>query len=233
MSSVTNEVYEKLRADLLTCRLAPGQKLKIEEMCKQLSAGSSSVREALSRLSSEGLVVMEPQRGFRVAPLEMDELLDLTRVRSEIEALCIRDAIANGGLEWEGQIVATCHRLLHTPHRAAGDEKRYEPTFILAHNAFHAAVVSACTSPWLLKLRELLYDRQERYRFLSLPLATYPRDLNKEHSEIAEAVLARDADLAVARMTSHIKATAEILMGAAEQQLGAQKPKRARKLASA
>lgn len=219
MSSVTSTAYQWLRAEILSCRLAPGQKLKIEEMCSRLSVGSSAVREALSRLASEGFVVMEPQRGFRVAPLALDELHDLTRVRCDIEAMCISDSIAHGGIDWETQIIAATHRLIRTPHRAVEDKKRYADDFILAHNAFHEAVVSACTSPWLLKIRQLLYTQQERYRFLSLPLANFDRDLNKEHSEIADAVLARDAGLAVQRMKKHIELTAVIIGEAAEKPL--------------
>lgn len=219
MSSLTSNAYGWLRAEILSCRLAPGQKLKIEEMCARLSVGSSAVREALSRLASEGFVVMEPQRGFRVAPLALDELRDLTRVRCDIEAMCIRDSIAHGGIEWETQVIAATHRLTRTPHRAVDDVKRYADDFILAHNAFHEAIVAACTSPWLLKIRQLLYTQQERYRFLSLPLASFDRDLNKEHSEIAEAVLARNADLAVERMKRHIELTAVIIGEAADNPL--------------
>ena len=219
MSSLTSTAYAWLRAEILSCRLAPGQKLKIEEMCARLSVGSSAVREALSRLASEGFVVMEPQRGFRVAPLALDELHDLTRVRCDIEAMCIRDSIGHGGIEWETQVIAATHRLIRTPHRAVEDAKRYADDFILAHNAFHEAIVAACTSPWLLKIRQLLYTQQERYRFLSLPLANFDRDLNKEHSEIAEAVLARNADLAVERMKRHIELTAVIIGEAADEPL--------------
>ncbi len=73
-STLTQNVYQRLRADLLACRLMPGQKLKIEELCERFSAGSSAVREALSRLAADGFVVVEPQRGFRVTPLSFAEL---------------------------------------------------------------------------------------------------------------------------------------------------------------
>ena len=104
--SITENVYSQLRADLLACRLAPGQKLKIEALCQRLSAGSSAVREALSRLVSEGFVLLEPQRGFRVTPLYPDELRDLTDTRCEIEALCIRDSLVHGDVEWETTLIA-------------------------------------------------------------------------------------------------------------------------------
>src|SRR5471030_2062849 len=129
--TITQDVYQRMRADLLACRLPPGQKLKIEELCQRLSAGSSAVREALSRLASDGFVVVEPQRGFRVAPLSLDELRDLTDTRCKIEELCLREAIANGDLDWESNLISALHRLSKTPLRAEGDPERYSDKFAL------------------------------------------------------------------------------------------------------
>ena len=211
-STVTQDVYQRLRADLLACRLPPGQKLKIDDLCQQLCAGSSAVREALSRLASEGFVVVEPQRGFRVAPLSFDELSDLTNTRCKVEEICLREAVANASLEWEGDLISALHRLCNTPMRADGDAKRYSDKFALIHTAFHEALVAACPSPWLLRIRQTLYVQQERYRWLSLPLARFERDLNAEHRAIANAALARNADAAVTLLIEHLQTTAQILL---------------------
>ena len=185
-STLTQNVYQRLRADLLACRLMPGQKLKIEELCERFSAGSSAVREALSRLAADGFVVVEPQRGFRVTPLSFAELRDLTNVRCEVEGMCIRDAIEHGGLDWETELIAALHRLSRTPERAPDDAKRYNDDFAVAHKAFHEAVVAACASPWLLRIRAQLFAQHERYRWLSKPLAQIERDLKAEHNGIVE-----------------------------------------------
>jgi DNA-binding GntR family transcriptional regulator len=219
-SSLTESVYATLRADILSARLDPGQKLKIKDLCDRLSAGSSAVREALSRLGSEGLVLLEPQRGFRVAPLSMDELHDLTRTRGQIEALCIRDAIAAGDVEWEIGLMAALHRMLRMPKEVANEPKRYSQAFTDAHTAFHEALVAACVSPWLLTLRRLLFTQSERYRSLTRPLGEVERDLDKEHRLIADAALARDADRCVALMQEHLALTARILIEAAAQGSG-------------
>lgn len=155
-SSITQSAYSRLRADLLACRLVPGQRLKIDELCQQLSAGSSAIREALSRLASDGLVLIEPQRGFRVMPLDLEELRDLTDTRCRIEELCLRDSLAHGGIEWETTLIAALHRLSRTPVQAAGDVMRYSEAFGAAHATFHEAVVGACPSSWLRHLRLLL-----------------------------------------------------------------------------
>lgn len=211
-SSLTQDAYQRLRADLLACRLQPGMRLKINELCRTLSVSLSAVREALSRLTSEGLVVAEPQRGFRVAPISAEELRDLTGVRAQIEGLCLERAIAAGDVGWEAQLVAAFHRLSRTQERDPGDPQRMDEAWSAAHAAFHEALVGACDSPWLLRLRAILYAQSERYRRLSVPLAKITRDLNREHQDIMEAALARDAVLAGTLMTQHIELTTRVLL---------------------
>lgn len=213
-SSITQHAYGQLRADLLACRLAPGQKLKIDELCQRLGVGSSAVREALSRLASEGFVLMEPQRGFRVMPLDLDELVELTNARCQVEELCIRASIAHGTVEWETTLIAALHRLSRTPMLATGDDKRYSEAFGAAHNMFHEAIAAACGNRWLLRMRQLLSTQQERYRWLSRPLAVVERDLDKEHSDIARAALDRNADATVGLMKEHLQKTANIILKA-------------------
>ena len=213
-STLTQDVYRRLRADLLSCRLAPGEKLRIEELCRRLCAGSSAVRETLSRLASEGFVVAEPQRGFRVAPVLAGELRSLTDARCQIEGLCIRSAVQHGDVEWEAGIITALHRLSKLPVRAEGDPKRYDDAFALAHTAFHEAIAAACDNSWLLRTREFLAAQHERYRWLSLPLATTDRDLHGEHAAIADAALSRDADRTVQRTTEHLDLTMRIILSA-------------------
>jgi DNA-binding GntR family transcriptional regulator len=211
-ASLTEVVYRSLRSDILSCRIRPGTKIKIKDEAARLEASPSAVRESLARLSSEGLVKAEPQRGFVAAPISQSELCDLTKVRVEIEASCIRRAVAHANLAWEGTLLDLNHRLAHTPMAAEGDERRLSDEWARIHYAYHAAIVSTCDSPILLQIRNQLYQQSERYRHLSVPLATSERDLAAEHGEIVEALIARDADRAVALMTSHIEATSRILL---------------------
>jgi DNA-binding GntR family transcriptional regulator len=212
--NLTQGAYEDLRADLLSCRILPGSRLKIQELCTRLSVSLGAIREALSRLTSEGLVVAEPQRGFRAAPISPEDLSDLTRVRIEIEALCLRRAIALGDVDWEARLVAAFHRLSRTPERAPSDPARSNDEWAAAHAAFHMALVEGCGSPWLLRLHSQLYDQSERYRRLSVSLARQTRNIGDEHQAIMEAALGRDADKAVALVTAHMTETTNILLAA-------------------
>jgi DNA-binding GntR family transcriptional regulator len=213
-ASLTQTAYERLRADLLACRLRPGERLRIDELCEALPASLSAVREALSRLTAEGLVVAEPQRGFRVAPISAAELRDLTAVRTEIEGMCLRRAIAAGDVAWEERLVAVHHRLSRTPERESSDAPRLSEAWAEAHAAYHRALVAGCDSPWMLRLREILYAQSKRYRRFSVPLARAGRDVAREHREIMEAALARAADRAVALLAAHLERTSVILLEA-------------------
>ncbi len=212
--SLTQRAYLQLRDGLVTCRYPPGARLNIKEIAETLGVSLGAVREALSRLTSEGFVVTDDRRGFRVAPISHADLRDLVRVRANIEGQCLRRSIEVGGLDWESQVVATSHRLSKTPPVLPGQEMRLNADYAAAHAAFHSALVSACDSVWLGRLRDMLYAQSERYRHLSVPLARSPRDLAHEHASLAEAALARDADRAVALLEAHLGRTAQILLDA-------------------
>ena len=211
-ASITQDAYERLRADILACRIRPGARLRINELCLTLGISLSAVREALARLTSDELVIAEPQRGFRAAPISADDLQDLTQIRVDIEGKCLERSIRAGSIEWESAVVASLHRLSRTPEREPADPSRMCEAWSAAHHEFHEALVSACDSPWLLRLRRTLYAQSERYRRLSVPLAENVRAIAAEHHAIMSAALARDGAAATALMARHLELTTEILL---------------------
>lgn len=202
-TSLTVSAYARLRSDILAGRLSSNRKLKIQDLAQYLNVSPSVVREALSRLSAESLVIAEPQRGFRVAPINAADVSDLTAVRIDIELKCLDRAMKRGGLKWETAIVAADHELSHTPHdiHDLGDD------WMVAHAKFHAALVAACDSPWLLRIREQLFVQGERYRRINVRMSRADRDLRAEHSALARAILDRDVKLATDLMTEHLRLT--------------------------
>jgi DNA-binding GntR family transcriptional regulator len=215
--SQTEAVYFRLRADILACRLKPGTRLKINDLCVALDVSLGAVREALSRLSAEGLVVAEAQKRFQVAPISVADLEDLTQVRIEIETLCLRRAIAARTLDWETGLVASFHRLSRLPVRTPGDERRLNEDWAQAHADYHLALVAACDSLWLLRVRAMLYAQSERYRRLSAPVTARWRDVNAEHRNIMEAALAGDARKACALLSAHLLTTKDLVRDLAER----------------
>src|SRR5271169_4697633 len=148
--SLTQRAYDLLRDALLDCRFEPGEPLRIGELCKQFKASQGAIREALSRLTSEGLVQARPQRGFRVTPISAEDLRDLTAARIEIEELCLRHAIAAGDIRWEARIIAAFHQLSRTPPLEPGAEPpRFDRRFVALHHSFFDDLVSSCGSVWL------------------------------------------------------------------------------------
>ena len=175
-------VCQRIRQEILEGRLLPGAKLNIKALEQRFEVSLGAIREALSRLGAEGMVTAESHRGYRVSPVSKEELLDLTRTRVELESLCLSKAMQHGDVEWETGIVAAAHRmerLQETSTRSRGPPDPWNQ----AHGAFHEALVSACPSAWLLRMRAVLYAQSERYRLLSVPLDTdHHRDVKNEHS---------------------------------------------------
>jgi DNA-binding GntR family transcriptional regulator len=210
--TLSEGIYQGLRADILACRLRPGSRLQINTLAEAREVSLSAVREALSRLSAEGLVLAEPQRGFHVAPVSLEDLRDLTMARIDIENLCLTRSIEKGGVDWETAIVGSLHRLSRTPYSTLGDEGRLNDEWVIAHSVFHEALVSGCKSPHLLRIRTSLYQQSERYRRLSVPVVSKKRDVDAEHHSIADAVVARQATRSCALMKEHLCLTMNIII---------------------
>ena len=210
--SLTAEAHNRIRGEILACRIAPGQKLVIADLCERFGFSLGAVREALAALATEGLVETQPRKGFRVTPITEAELLDITKVRVVIESLCLESAIRNGDLKWEASIVSTEFELSKLPLRDAEDPVRVSEAWAQTHKRFHATLVEACDSPWLLRLRETLYVQSERYRRFSVPLERAERDLVKEHKDIAAAAIARDVVRATTALREHLEYTTRILI---------------------
>ena len=207
ISSRTEATYRRLHAYVLGAHVKPDGKLKIADLSRSMTVSASVVREALSRLVSEGLVVAEPQRGFRVAPFAISEVNHLFEARIEIERLCLSDAVENADLAWEGRLLAALHELGRTPEERGQRSGEVSSEWLTAHAQFHSALVSSCRNSWYLKMRANLYLHSERFRALALQLPTADRDLHAEHEQIAHAAIARDVQSACALMTVHLKRT--------------------------
>jgi DNA-binding GntR family transcriptional regulator len=213
------KAYCTIRGDILACRLKPGERLKIDALSARLSTSPGAIREALSRLCADRLVVGEAWKGFSVAPVSSEDLDDLTRTRLTIETDCLRQSIEAGGIEWETQLVAADHRLA----RLTADVRRKgvyaSDEWADAHAEYHQRLVDACGSAWLLRLRRVLFDHAERYRRLALTPRS-GRDLDAEHRAITEAALARDVKRACRLLSDHLLLTPFMVRKYAAHALG-------------
>lgn len=208
--SITSMVYDRLRRDVLTGALKPGAKLKIETLRDRYEAGASPLREALSLLTSEGLVDRIDQRGFRVAEISLAAFEELLTTRCWLEERALTESIRNGGVAWEENLVLAHHRLTRTDRSASG-ELRTTTAWETAHRAFHMALLSGCGSRPLLGFCEQLYDQNIRYRYIAVSSAYPQRDIADEHRQIFEAAIARNTEEAVSLLLQHYQGTGAYL----------------------
>jgi DNA-binding GntR family transcriptional regulator len=209
--SKTNETYQVLRNAILWGELPAGSRLRTNVLTKEYDISLGALREALSRLSAEGLTQAEAHRGYVVTPISAEDVEDLARVRTAIETQCLVWAIENGTLDWESNIVAATHRLVNSAREL--DQGARPASWTQAHSDYHAALVGGCGSPRLLQIRNSLYEQSERHRRLELSIP-HNRDADDEHRLLAEAVIARDIPLATRLMHSHINRTTEFIVRA-------------------
>jgi DNA-binding GntR family transcriptional regulator len=207
--TLTSSVYDRLRDEILSATLRPGTRLQTRQLGERFGVGLSPIREALSILSSEGLAARRDRRGFIAATVSEADLDDLTRARCWINEIGLRQSIARGDAEWEEEIVLAFHRLLQTPRHHPGHKGR-NPAWELAHARFHRSLIAACGSEWLIKAATQMFDAAERYRHIAR-LAGATRPPNREHRQIMNAVIERDADRAVELNNMHLRRTSDMV----------------------
>lgn len=202
------DVLQRMRLDIVSCSLVPGEKLRFEVLRNRYAVSFSTLREALSRLAAENLVVSEGQRGFIVAPVSISDLNDLTNTRVLIEREALRLAIKNGDDRWEANILSTYHRMDRLQNRL-GREYYLVEDWGKVHGEFHRSLVEACDSPTLLEIRQNLFERSNRYRRMSSQFRSKWREKTAEHKMIADATIARKEAEALRLIESHIRQTSE------------------------
>lgn len=200
----------RLRNDILSCALPPGTRLRLDSLKAQYGVGFSPLREALVHLAGEGLVELEERRGFRVAPMSSNELLDVTETRIAVENLALRQSLPGGDHAWEADIVQAFHLLSRAdPVDVSGRGANEE--WSKRHREFHYSLVAASKSKLLVRFWIQAYDRGERYRRLAVTYGSKPRDNLREHEKLMRAALLRDVEKTCKLCSDHIKRTYRII----------------------
>lgn len=215
--TLVESAYRNLRRDIIEGRLPPGEKLRVEHLKDHYGVGAGTLREALSLLIADALVVSQGQRGFRVAPVSIEDLADITRTRVMLESEALRQSIAMGDDAWEGDLLAAFHRLSKAEEKRIGINDREE--WEERNRIFHEVLISACPSRWIKHFLSILYQQAERYRRLSLYLQPIPRDVHAEHEALLQAAMERDADKAAAILGEHIMLTFRSIEAIPREQL--------------
>jgi DNA-binding GntR family transcriptional regulator len=211
--TLASGIATRLRTQIASGEIPPGEKLNLDELRQKFGVSLSPLREALSRLGAEGFVVgLENQRGYRVAPVSENNLLEVTRLRAEIESLALRESIARGDDRWEEEVVVRLHQLTRIERSMPAGARVLE--WEKAHRAFHQSLLSACRMPLLLNFCTTLHDLSDRYRRLFLEDHPIDRDVAEEHRNICDATLERRGDQACALLRDHIERTGRMVLSA-------------------
>lgn len=208
--TLVEEAYLKLRQDIIELRLQPGEKLRVEHLKDRYGVGAGTLREALSLLLSDALVLAEGQRGFHVAPISMADLEDLTRTRVLLEQDALKSSIRQGDGHWEAALDESYSHLGETERQLGGSGislRDWEE----CNRVFHEVLIGADRSRWIRYLLGLSYRQLERYRHLAMSLPNPKRDIAEEHRQIYVAAKARDTRKAARLLENHIWETFESL----------------------
>lgn len=205
--TLTDLVYGKLRDDIIRGEFDPGSKLRIEYLKNRYEMGATPLREALSRLSVNGFVTAEGQRGFRVSNVSVEDLQDITNLRIELENLALQKSIVNGDDQWVSSVITAFERLTEVETSDDPDFLQWE----VCNRHFHHTLIAACNSPWLIRFYETLYDQHKRYRNIGRLYRSPARDVHAEHNAIYQAVKARNIEQACMATEKHIRRTADLV----------------------
>ncbi len=199
--TIGDDGHRRIRADIVLGRLPPGQKLKLDGLKESYGVSVSTLREILSRLASEGLVLAEGRRGFEVAPVSVDNLKELAELRLLLESHAIEASFSRADMEWEGRVVAAHHKLAAT-ERLMGSNigepdqwKRYD-------SEFHRELISNCGSRALMETHAAVFDRYFRYQMIALNYRG--NEPARQHQALLECALARDPVRAKTVLVEHV-----------------------------
>ncbi len=233
----TESAFERIRLAILAGELAPGMPLRMSQLSKHYEISATPLREALSRLEEKRLVVAEPNKGWRVAPVSFEELEDLEFARLTIEESLMRDAIAHGDVDWEATIVASHHRLQNGEPPIDKHDIQTRLNWIEVHDGFHNALLSAGSSSWLKRFYAETNEQLQRHH---QALLFHPDVINpdgpglhseqtisllrealaiSQHTILMQAVLDRDADKSIELLRQHVEITMTVYQSISEDVL--------------
>jgi len=197
-NTLSQQVYSHLRAGILDNTYRPGSPLPEEAMAEKLNVSRVPVREALRRLSAEGLVIIKPRQGATVTELTAKQFLDAYQVREALEVLAVRLAVPKLTADDLAELDA-----LHEAMQSAAITGNSND-FFAANAEFHGFLVDKSDNGDLKSIYESLIDRMRRYRTPSLDLRGGMSTSIDEHAAILSAIREGDTDRAAHLIAQHI-----------------------------
>ena len=214
--------YELLKNDILNVKIPPDTPLKMTWVQKHYNVGSTPLREALTRLEGDHLVILQPNKGYMVSPVSIDEMMELYRARRLVKQHLLKEAMLYGDKNWEADIVAM-HYCFERALSPADDACRIEGfiAWAQAHDMFDSALLAAHRSPWLKRFYTMITEhirRQGRGLRILMPTVEWQEFAHavqksqalrtlygiETYTEIKDAVLNRDFELVSQLVDKHV-----------------------------
>ena len=212
--STTHKIYNKLKKSLIGGDLAPGTKLKIDDLKKKYQTGTNPIRESLTLLIADDLVTKIDQKGFKVSDATQEKFNEILRTRIWIESIALEESMKNkkNRDQWEEELIVLNHRLQKT-ERSTIYEPENQNSWEVIHKKFHLKLTSRSNSDFINKFCELLYDQNMRYRYLIIKnKKNYKkRKVAVEHQEILNMVLKGNIEKSKVLLIKHYKNTSNFI----------------------
>lgn len=203
---VEKDLYADLQHRLVSNDFEHGEKLRAEQLKQDYGCSASTVREILFRLSTEGLVDFQEQRGFRVPEKSPQLLSELTHVRILLEAEGAALSVRKGGVAWEARLTAAHHQLSHIEKRihATEDHAPLVDLWFKAELEFHQTLIAACGSETLKAMHLQVYNRFRQQLMVADRCFDFISKNIEHHHDILVAALDGDESRTRQRIHDHL-----------------------------
>jgi DNA-binding GntR family transcriptional regulator len=207
-ASMSDQVYEALRGDILICSLAPGQAISEASLAARYGFGKAPIRAALSRLRQEGLVSASPRRSFIVSPLTLRDVRELYELRLLLEPAAARLAAGRVDMKQLAKLNTICLKG-YTPGDAASTLR-----FLDANREFHLEIARASGNQRFLRLLHQVLDETTRVMFVGLGLRNRNEEMQHEHQALMAALQGGDGAAAERITVDQVTASRDMVLAA-------------------
>ena len=201
--SVTENIFKKIKYDIVFGNLEPDQKLKLNLLQKEYNVSISILREVLNRLCGDGFIIYKVQKGFFVSPISKKDLYEIADLRITLETHALEISIKNKDYEWEAELLGAYHKLNHAENELEKNNLNAKSLWTKYDAEFHQMLIKKCNSLNLIRIHEVIFDKYLRYQLLILKYRG--KDSIKEHRDLLDYSLISNIQKAQNTLRDHIK----------------------------
>ena len=197
---LSQRVTLQIKNLILSGELKPGHRIRQEELAAQVGTSRIPVREALRYLESEGLVILKPNSGAWVAKLDIDECLEIYKIRERIEPLALMESVPNLTDIQVGHL----QKLVEKIEKSRGTEE-----FMRLDREFHIGTYGGANMPELQGLIQRYWNKTQQYRraYIELVGSGGRQYIDYEHRIMIESLKRRDPQEAASLLHLHLRRT--------------------------